>query len=204
MDIDFAKGNGLVPVIIQDARTQKILMLGFMNEEAYHITTQEKIVTFFSRDKQRLWTKGETSGNILEVKEILLDCDHDTLLIKVIPTGPTCHLGHDTCFQEDNSISELDFCNTLINIIRDRKDQKKQGSYTSSLFEKGLNRIAQKVGEEAVELIIESKDDNPEKILNESADLFYHFLVLLEAKGLHFRDVMGILKERHKEKLGRK
>jgi phosphoribosyl-ATP pyrophosphohydrolase/phosphoribosyl-AMP cyclohydrolase len=196
MNPDFLKyTDGLVPVIIQDAATQKVLMLGFMNEEAFTKTQSESKVTFFSRSKQRLWTKGETSGNFLLVKEIMTDCDNDTILIKAQPVGPVCHTGADTCFNEINPAFTLQ---KLEDIIADRKNNPSDNSYTSSLFKKGINKVAQKVGEEAVELVIESKDDNKEKFLNESADLLYHYLVLLQAKNSSLNDVINVLAERHK------
>jgi phosphoribosyl-ATP pyrophosphohydrolase/phosphoribosyl-AMP cyclohydrolase len=196
MKPDFSKyTDGLVPVIVQDAGTQKVLMLGFMNEEAFTKTQQESKITFFSRSKQRLWTKGETSGNFLSVKEILSDCDNDTLLIKAQPTGPVCHTGADTCFNEANHAFSLQ---QLEQVIADRKQNPTDSSYTSSLFTKGINKIAQKVGEEAVELVIESKDDNDEKFLNEAADLLYHYLILLQAKNYTLKDVINILSARHK------
>jgi phosphoribosyl-ATP pyrophosphohydrolase/phosphoribosyl-AMP cyclohydrolase len=194
--INFEKLNGLVPCIIQDAATDRVLMLGFMNEEAYRKTIQEKKVTFFSRSKQRLWTKGETTGHSLELVEIKIDCDQDTLLIMVNPKGPTCHTGADTCFNEKNDTWNL---TALENIIRTRKINPVKGSYTTSLFESGLNKIAQKVGEEAVELIIEAKDDNKELFLNEAADLMYHYLVLLNAKNFSLKEVTEILEKRHKK-----
>jgi phosphoribosyl-ATP pyrophosphohydrolase/phosphoribosyl-AMP cyclohydrolase len=193
--IDFNKLGGLVPCIIQDARTQRVLMLGFMNNEAYEKTLAEKRVTFYSRSKKRLWTKGETSGNFLELVDILSDCDADTLLIKVNPAGPVCHTGSDTCFNESNDEWNLE---SLEKIISDRKENPKAGSYTSQLFESGINKVAQKVGEEAIELVIESKDDNEELFLNEAADLMYHYLVLLAAKGFSLSDVNAVLKQRHK------
>lgn len=193
---DFSKyTDGLVPTIIQDAVTNKVLMLGFMNEEAFDKTNADGKVTFFSRSKQRLWTKGETTNNFLLVKEIIADCDNDTLLIKASPTGPVCHTGADTCFKEINSSFSLE---KLENIIADRKNNPSASSYTSSLFTKGINKIAQKVGEEAVELVIESKDDNKEKFLDESADLLYHYLVLLQAKNYKLQDVINVLAQRHK------
>jgi phosphoribosyl-AMP cyclohydrolase / phosphoribosyl-ATP pyrophosphohydrolase len=196
MNPDFSKyTDGLMPAIIQDAATQKVLMLGFMNEEAFAKTKRENKVAFFSRSKQRLWTKGETSGNFLLVKEILIDCDSDTILIKAQPTGPVCHTGADTCFNETNSSFSLQ---KLEDIIADRKNNPSDSSYTSSLFEKGINKVAQKVGEEAVEMVIESKDDNKEKFLNESADLLFHYLILLQAKNYSLNDVMKVLAERHK------
>ena len=196
MNPDFSKyHDGLVPVIIQDAISNKVLMLGFMNEEALNKTNTEGKVTFFSRSKQRLWTKGETSNNFLLIKEIISDCDNDTLLIKVSPTGPVCHTGADTCFNENNSSFSLE---KLEFVIAERKNNPTPSSYTSSLFAKGINKIAQKVGEEAVELVIESKDDNKEKFLGEAADLLYHYLVLLQAKNYKLEDVVNILAQRHK------
>lgn len=195
MNINFSKSDDLVPCIIQDAKTSQVLMLGFMNQEAYQKTIREKRVTFFSRSKQRLWTKGETSGNFLELSEILLDCDQDTLLIKANPVGPVCHTGADTCFNEKNERWNL---NSLEQVIKDRKTNPIKGSYTTSLFEAGINKVAQKVGEEAVELVIEAKDNNKELFLNEAADLIYHYLVLLTEKGFSLNDVVEILKKRHK------
>jgi phosphoribosyl-AMP cyclohydrolase / phosphoribosyl-ATP pyrophosphohydrolase len=196
MTPDFSKyADGLVPVIIQDVTTQKVLMLGFMNEEAFTKTQSESKVTFFSRSKKRLWTKGETSGNFLLVKDIFADCDNDTILVKAQPTGPVCHTGADTCFNESNSSFSLQ---KLEDIIADRKSNPSDNSYTSSLFKKGINKVAQKVGEEAVEMVIESKDDNEEKFLNESADLLYHYLILLRAKNHSLSDVVKVLAERHK------
>jgi len=198
MNPDFSKyHDGLVPVIVQDNSTQKVLMLGFMNEEALTKTKKENRIAFFSRSKQRLWTKGETSGNFLEVKEILADCDNDTLLIKADPTGPVCHKGSDTCFKETNSAFTLD---KLEQIIAQRKVTPTNiTSYTSSLFDKGINKIAQKVGEEAVELVIESKDSDKEKFLGEAADLLFHYLILLQAKDFRLNDVIKILEQRHKK-----
>ena len=196
MNPDFSKyADGLVPAIVQDAVSNKVLMLGFMNDEALNKTNSDGKVTFFSRSKQRLWTKGETSNNFLLVKEILTDCDNDTLLIKASPTGPVCHTGADTCFNENNSSFSLE---KLEAIIADRKNNPTASSYTASLFEKGINKIAQKVGEEAVELVIESKDENKEKFLGEAADLLYHYLVLLQAKNFKLEDVVAILANRHK------
>jgi phosphoribosyl-AMP cyclohydrolase / phosphoribosyl-ATP pyrophosphohydrolase len=192
--INFKKLNGLVPCVVQDASTQVVLMLGFMNEEAFRKTMEEKRVTFFSRSKQRLWTKGETSGNFLTLVDVLLDCDQDSLLIKVTPKGPTCHTGTDTCFAEQNVSEGLAF---LQAIIQERKKNPKPGSYTNSLFNAGINKVAQKVGEEAVELVIEAKDNNKGLFLNEAADLMYHYLVLLTAKGFSLKDVSVILKQRH-------
>jgi phosphoribosyl-AMP cyclohydrolase / phosphoribosyl-ATP pyrophosphohydrolase len=196
MNPDFSKyADGLMPVIIQDSISNKVLMLGFMNEESLAKTKADGKVTFFSRSKQRLWTKGETSNNFLLVKEIIIDCDNDTLLIKASPTGPVCHTGADTCFNENNSSFSLE---QLEGIIADRKNNPSASSYTSSLFAKGINKIAQKVGEEAVELVIESKDDNKEKFLSEAADLLYHYLVLLQAKNYKLQDVINVLAQRHK------
>lgn len=196
MKPDFSKNaDALLPVIIQDQYSNKVLMLGFMNEEAWNKTNIEKKVTFFSRSKNRLWTKGETSGNFLIVKEILTDCDNDTVLIKVNPAGPVCHTGNDTCFNEINTPFTLE---KLEEIINERKNNPSENSYTSSLFGKGINKIAQKVGEEAVELVIESKDDDKEKFLGEAADLLFHYLVLLQAKGFTLKDVENILVSRHK------
>lgn len=194
-NVNFKKLNGLVPCVVQDSVTLKVLMLGFMNEEALQKTIQEKRVTFFSRSKQRLWTKGETSGNFLAVVEIILDCDQDTLLIKVRPKGATCHTGMDTCFGEVNEQDGLTFLET---IIQERKRNPKEGSYTTSLFDAGINKVAQKVGEEAIELVIEAKDNNKELFLNEAADLMYHYLVLLSAKGCALDDVTSVLRARHK------
>jgi phosphoribosyl-ATP pyrophosphohydrolase/phosphoribosyl-AMP cyclohydrolase len=194
LTIDFSKLDGLVPCVVQDANTRHVLMVGFMNEEAYEKTVREKKVTFFSRTKQRLWTKGETSGNFLELVDILIDCDHDTLLVKAHPVGPTCHTGADTCFNENNSDFDL---TTLGKIIQDRHDHPQPGSYTNKLFDAGINKVAQKVGEEAVELVIEAKDNNKALFLNEAADLMYHYLVLLTAKGYALEDVVEILRLRH-------
>jgi phosphoribosyl-AMP cyclohydrolase / phosphoribosyl-ATP pyrophosphohydrolase len=197
MNPDFSKyADGLVPVIIQDAVSSKVLMLGFMNAEALEKTKAEGKVTFFSRSKQRLWTKGETSNNFLFLKEIITDCDNDTLLIKASPAGPVCHTGADTCFNENNTSFSL---KKLENIVSQRKNNPSDSSYTSSLFAKGINKIAQKVGEEAVELIIESKDDDEQKFLGEAADLLFHYLVLLQAKNHELDDVVKVLAERHKK-----
>jgi len=194
-DLNFEKGNGLIPCIIQDHATQKVLMLGYMNKEAYQKTLSEKRITFYSRTKQKLWTKGETSGNFLELIDIKKDCDNDTLLIQAKPTGPVCHTGADTCFNERNESWGL---GTLEKVIQDRKTNPKKGSYTTSLFESGINKVAQKVGEEAVELVIEAKDQDKSKFINEAADLLYHFLVLLAAKNATLLEVENILKERHR------
>ncbi|MEX2591223.1 MAG: bifunctional phosphoribosyl-AMP cyclohydrolase/phosphoribosyl-ATP diphosphatase HisIE [Anditalea sp.] len=197
INIDFTKVGGLVPTIIQDFSTNEVLMLGYMNEEALVKTNETGKVTFFSRTKQRLWTKGETSGNYLFVKELKLDCDQDTLLIKVDPVGPVCHKGTDTCFGEDNK-SRTAFIDKLRAIIKDRKENPSDKSYTTSLFAKGINKVAQKVGEEAVEIVIEAKDNNKDLFLGEAADLLYHYLVLLEAKGYELDEVMDVLIDRHK------
>ncbi|RIV18266.1 bifunctional phosphoribosyl-AMP cyclohydrolase/phosphoribosyl-ATP diphosphatase HisIE [Fibrisoma montanum] len=195
--VNFDKSpDGLVPAVIQDAETGKVLMVGYMNQEAYEKTQAERIVTFFSRSKQRLWTKGETSSNFLHVRELLVDCDGDTLLIKAAPAGPTCHTGADTCFQEINQ-GKGQFLNYLQGVIRDRKQNPSDASYTTKLFAKGVNKIAQKVGEEAVELVIEAKDDNDDLFKGEAADLLFHFLVLLEQKNLDLDDVITVLQGRH-------
>lgn len=196
MNPDFSKySDGLMPAIVQDDKSGVVLMLGFMNADALTQTQQEGKVTFYSRSKQRLWTKGETSGNFLLVKNILTDCDNDTLLIKATPVGPVCHTGADTCFNEPNPSFSLA---VLEDVIRDRKENVSDNSYTSSLFARGINKMAQKVGEEAVELVIESKDDNKEKFLGEAADLMFHYLVLLQAKGYTLKDVEEVLAARHK------
>lgn len=194
LKINFSKMNGLVPCVVQDAQTSRVLMLGFMNEEAYQKTLREKRITFYSRSKQRLWTKGETSGNFLELVDIRVDCDQDTLLIKVNPKGPVCHTGADTCFNESNDLWNL---GSLEAIIQDRKANPRKTSYTTKLLESGINKVAQKVGEEAVELVIEAKDNNKELFLNEAADLMYHYLVLLTAKGYSLEQVLVVLKSRH-------
>ncbi len=197
MKINFTKDtNELVPAIVQDATTRQVLMLGYMNEEAYTKTLELKKVTFFSRSKQRLWTKGEESGNYLELIDIKVDCDNDTILIQANPLGPTCHKGTATCWGEEKE-SNFGFLTTLEEIITKRKNSKQQGSYVASLFESGINKVAQKVGEEAVEVIIEAKDDNAELFLNESADLLFHYMILLQAKGFTLKDVTEILEKRH-------
>ncbi len=197
MTINFDKSpDGLVPAVIQDADTGKVLMLGYMNAEAYEKTQADNVVTFFSRSKQRLWTKGETSGNFLHVADMLADCDGDTLLIKVIPAGPTCHTGADTCFEEVNQ-GKGQFLNYLQDIIHDRRVNPTDDSYTASLFKKGVNKIAQKVGEEAVELVIEAKDENDDLFRGEAADLLFHFLVLLEQKNMSLDDIIEVLQQRH-------
>ncbi|MFD2528550.1 bifunctional phosphoribosyl-AMP cyclohydrolase/phosphoribosyl-ATP diphosphatase HisIE [Polaribacter marinaquae] len=199
MNIDFNKNNdGLVPAIIQDATTKKVLMLGYMNEEAFNKTEETKLVTFFSRTKNRLWTKGEESGNTLNLVDIKLDCDNDTLLIQVNPNGPTCHTGTDTCWREENT-PNYGFFSTLENVITERvanKDTKK--SYVASLFSKGINKVAQKVGEEAVETVIEAMDNNDDLFLYESADLMFHYLMLLQAKGFTLKDIEAELIKRQK------
>ena len=199
MNIDFNKNNdGLVPAIIQDATTKNVLMLGYMNQEAYDKTIKENIVTFFSRSKNRLWTKGEESGNILNLVNAKLDCDNDTLLIQVDPKGPTCHKGSDTCWNEVNN-PNYGFFSTLETIIKERVSNKEtQKSYVASLFDKGINKIAQKVGEEAVETVIEAMDTNDELFLYESADLLFHYLMLLQAKGFSLKDIENELKSRNK------
>ncbi|MFO7745372.1 MAG: bifunctional phosphoribosyl-AMP cyclohydrolase/phosphoribosyl-ATP diphosphatase HisIE [Psychroflexus sp.] len=200
MTIDFNKNkDGLVPAIVQDAVTKTVLMLGYMNEEAYKKTLDIKLVTFYSRSKNRLWTKGEESGNTLDLVDIKVDCDNDTLLVSVHPNGPTCHKGTDTCWKEDNETT-FGFLTHLENTITQRKEEgKPDESYVASLFEKGVNKIAQKVGEEAVEVVIEAKDNNDELFLNESADLLFHYLILLQQKGFKLKDVEDILKFRIKK-----
>ncbi|WP_394972053.1 bifunctional phosphoribosyl-AMP cyclohydrolase/phosphoribosyl-ATP diphosphatase HisIE [uncultured Croceitalea sp.] len=198
MKIDFTKNSdGLIPAIIQDAQTKNVLMLGYMNQKAFDKTQETKRVTFFSRSKQRLWTKGEESGNYLNLVNIKNDCDNDTLLIYVNPTGPTCHTGSDTCWNEENT-SSFGFLSALENIIKQRRTSADgEKSYVASLFEKGINKIAQKVGEEAVETVIEAKDNNDELFLNESADLLFHYLILLQAKGFTLNDIVKVLESRH-------
>ena len=193
MKPDFSKG--LLPAIIQDANTHKVLMLGFMNQEALDKTMELGRVTFFSRSKNRLWTKGEESGHYLELKSMAVDCDKDTLLIKAVPHGPTCHTGADTCWGETNHSD--DFLVYLEEIINLRKKSSDEKSYVRSLFQKGINKIAQKVGEEAVELVIEAKDDNKELFVNEAADLLFHYLILLNSKGHTLKDVINVLQDRH-------
>lgn len=196
--VDFSKMGGLVPAIVQDDRTKSVLMLGFMNREALEKTIETKLVTFFSRTKDRLWTKGEESGHFLNLKELLVDCDNDTILVKAEPIGHVCHTGADTCFSEINKTGLNGFLSHLEDIISQRKKEMPEGSYTTKLFQKGINKIAQKVGEEAVELIIEAKDNNSSLFLNEAADLMYHFIVLLTEKGFALNDVIKVLEERHK------
>jgi phosphoribosyl-ATP pyrophosphohydrolase/phosphoribosyl-AMP cyclohydrolase len=196
MKIDFKKYHDqLVPAIVQDYTTQKVLMLGFMNDEAFRKTEELGKVTFFSRSKKKLWTKGEESGNFLIVKQVMLDCDNDTLLIKAQPLGPTCHTGADTCWSERNH--KEDFLYYLEDIIELRKKSSDEKSYVRQLFRNGINKIAQKVGEEAVELVIESKDNNDELFMNEAADLLFHYMVLLNAKGYTLTDVVNVLRSRH-------
>lgn len=199
MNIDFSKSaHGLIPAIIQDSETKAVLMLGYMNEEAFAKTQETKKVTFYSRSKQRLWTKGEESGNFLNLLSIKNDCDNDTLLIQVKPVGPTCHTGTDTCWAEENQ-PNYGFISTLEQTIKTRRDNADaEKSYVASLFEKGINKIAQKVGEEAVEVVIEAKDNNDELFLSESADLLFHYLILLQAKGFQLNDVIEVLKKRQK------
>lgn len=198
MNIDLNKMNGLIPAIVQDAISGVVLMQGFMNADALAKTRETGMVTFYSRSKERLWTKGETSGNFMEVVSIKEDCDGDSLLIKANPRGPVCHTGADTCWSEVNS-SKTGFIDQLRAIIKDRKNNPSDQSYTASLFAKGINKIAQKVGEEAVEIVIEAKDDNKELFLGEAADLLFHYLVLLEAKEIELDEVMEVLIERHKK-----
>ncbi|WGK66355.1 bifunctional phosphoribosyl-AMP cyclohydrolase/phosphoribosyl-ATP diphosphatase HisIE [Croceiramulus getboli] len=204
MNLKFNK-DGLIPAIIQDAQTHVVLMLGYMNQEAYDQTIATGRVTFYSRSKQRLWTKGEESGNFLEVVQIQNDCDQDSLLIQANPAGPVCHTGSDTCWDNENT-SDFGFLSQLEAIIERRKEQaalpleerKEKSSYVVSLFDKGINKIAQKVGEEAIETVIEAKDDNESLFLNESADLLFHYLILLQAKGYQLSDIVAVLKERHR------
>lgn len=197
MNLNFNKLGGLIPAVIQDAVSGKVLMVGFMNEEAYEKTKTDKLVTFYSRSRDKLWTKGEESGNFLDVADILTDCDSDTLLVKVNPRGPVCHTGTDTCFNENNKPTGVLFLDYLQKFIERRHKEMPKGSYTTKLFETGINKIAQKVGEEAVELVIEAKDQNDELFLNEAADLMYHFIVLLTARGYSLSDVSGVLSTRH-------
>jgi len=194
MNIDFSKGNGLVPVVIQDNNTLQVLMVGYMNEEAFDKTGKERKVTFFSRSKNRLWTKGETSGNFLYVEEILSDCDNDSILIKVRPTGPVCHTGSTSCFWEETAKG---FIYALEQVINQRIENDSKDSYTNKLYKRGINKVAQKVGEEAVELIIEAKDDNIELFKNEAADLLYHLLLLLKTKNINLQSIEEVLQKRH-------
>jgi phosphoribosyl-ATP pyrophosphohydrolase/phosphoribosyl-AMP cyclohydrolase len=198
--IDFQKMNGLVPAIIQDSKSQKVLMLGFMNEEAYKKTVETGKVTFFSRTRNTLWTKGETSGNFLNVVDIELDCDKDTLLIQVNPVGPVCHTGADTCWNEKNEVNPLLFLTYLQDFIEKRHEEMPEGSYTTSLFKDGINRMAQKVGEEALEAVIEATNGTNERLVYEGSDFLYHLIVLLTAKGLRIEDLAKELQVRHDPK----
>ena len=197
MEIDFEKMGGLVPAIIQDAKTKTVLMLGYMNKEAYEKTTHTGKVTFFSRSRQCLWTKGETSGNFLELVDIMVDCDNDTLLVKVNPTGPTCHKGTDTCWGEKNEVNPLLFLTYLQVFINTRHEEMPEGSYTTSLFKDGINRMAQKVGEEALEAVIEACNGTNGRLIYEGADMIYHLIVLLTSKGLRIEDLAKELQVRH-------
>ena len=197
MNIDFQKMGGLVPAIIQDVKTKNVLMLGFMNEEAYAKTLETGKVTFWSRTRQTLWTKGETSGNILELVDMQVDCDNDTLLVKVIPHGPTCHTGTDTCWGETNSLSPLTFLQELQDFIEKRHEEMPEGSYTTRLFRDGVNKMAQKLGEEALETVIEATNGTNEKLVHEASDMLYHLLVLLTSKGLRIEDIAAELQKRH-------
>ena len=194
MNPDFDKTNGLLPVIIQDFYTMQVLMLGYMNRKAFEKTQEDGLVTFYSRSRAELWTKGETSGNYLNEKKVMVDCDNDTILKKAVPTGPVCHIGTVSCFADDQPKGYL---YTLQNIIDHRISNDTQGSYTNSLYKSGINKVAQKVGEEAIELVIEAKDDNAELFKNEAADLLYHFLILLRAKEIKLEDVEMILRNRN-------
>lgn len=196
-EIDFQKMGGLVPAIIQDDRTGKVLMLGYMNREAYNKTLATGLVTFFSRSRQTLWTKGETSGNLLHLKSIAVDCDGDTLLVKATPDGPVCHTGTDTCWGEVNDSSSLLFLSELQDFIEKRHEEMPEGSYTTSLFRDGLNRMAQKVGEEALEAVIEATNGTNDRLIYECSDMFYHLIVLLTSKGLRIEDITDELRERH-------
>lgn len=197
MKIDFEKCGGLVPAVIQDATTKNVLMLGYMNDEAYEKTLKTGLVTFFSRSRQCLWTKGETSGNYLHVKDVQVDCDNDTLLVKARPDGPTCHTGSDTCWGEENKPDPLLFLQELQDFIEKRHEEMPEGSYTTSLFRDGLNRMAQKVGEEALEAVIEAVNGSDERFIYECSDMFYHLIVLLTSKGLRIEDVVRELQDRH-------
>ena len=196
-NIKYDAVTGLIPAVVQDCITGKVLMLGYMNRAAIDKTLEEGKVTFFSRSKDRLWTKGESSENYLILSEISIDCDLDALLIKALPQGPTCHTGDDTCWQEENSNGNTAFLDYLEQVITDRKNNESDQSYTSSLFKKGINKIAQKVGEEAVEIVIEAKDNNDDLFLGEAADLLFHYLVLLQAKNFKLADVIKVLEGRH-------
>lgn len=198
MEIDFQKGNGLVPAIIQDAETRKVLMMGYMNREAYEKTLETKLVTFWSRSRQTLWTKGETSGNVLHLVDIRVDCDGDTLLVQAHPEGPTCHKGTDTCWGEENRPDALAFLSELQDFIEQRHREMPEGSYTTSLFRDGLNRMAQKVGEEALELVIEATNGSNERLIYEGSDMLYHLIVLLTSKGVRIEEMAEELMQRHK------
>jgi phosphoribosyl-ATP pyrophosphohydrolase/phosphoribosyl-AMP cyclohydrolase len=198
MELDFNKGNGLIPAIIQDAVTHVVLMMGYMNEEAYKKTLETKLVTFYSRSREKLWTKGEESGNFMHLVSIASDCDDDTLLIKVHPAGPVCHLGTDTCWGETNQ-EDILFLRYLQDFIERRKEEMPEGSYTTSLFKSGINRMAQKVGEEAVETVIEATNGTDEGLIYEASDMIYHLIVLLTSKGYRIEDLARELKKRHKE-----
>ena len=197
MEINFEKSGGLVPAIVQDAKTKNVLMLGYMNKEAYDKTLLTKKVTFWSRSRECLWTKGETSGNYLNLVSIAIDCDHDTLLVKALPDGPTCHKGTDTCWGEDNKCNPLLFLTELQDFINKRHEEMPEGSYTTSLFKDGTNRIAQKVGEEALETVIEATNGSKEKLVYEASDLIYHLIVLMTSKGLCIEDIATELRKRH-------
>ena len=197
MEIDFEKMNGLVPAIIQDNRTLKVLMLGFMNEEALQKTLSTKKVTFYSRSRKCLWTKGETSGNYLNVVSVKCDCDNDTLLIKAIPDGPVCHTGADTCWNESNTPNPLAFLSTLQDFIEKRREEMPEGSHTTSLFKDGINRMAQKVGEEALETVIEAVNGSNERLIYEASDMFYHLIVMLTEKGIRIERIAEELQKRH-------
>ena len=197
MEIDFGKMGGLVPVVIQDSETMKVLMLGFMDEDTYNKTVETGKVTFYSRSRKCLWTKGETSGNFLNVVSIMNDCDNDTLLIKVVPEGPVCHTGADTCWGEENKANPLAFLSTLQDFIEKRREEMPEGSYTTSLFKDGINRIAQKVGEEALETVIEAVNGQDDRLVYEASDMFYHLIVLLTEKGLRIERVAEELRDRH-------
>jgi phosphoribosyl-ATP pyrophosphohydrolase/phosphoribosyl-AMP cyclohydrolase len=196
-ELDFEKGKGLIPAIVQDSETFQVLMLGYMDKRAFEQTQATGKVTFYSRTKQRLWTKGETSGNFLLLDSLEMDCDGDTLLIKVHPQGPTCHLGTDTCFGTKNQLNKIQFLGELQAIIKNRKEHSPEGSYTASLFSSGINKIAQKVGEEAVEVVIEAKDADNDKLKEETADLLFHLLVLLQEKEVDLSEVVEVLRKRH-------
>lgn len=197
MTIDFNKQGGLVPAIVQDADTKTVLMLGYMNEEAYRKTKETGLVTFWSRSRKTLWTKGETSGNYLHVVDIKSDCDHDALLVKARPDGPTCHTGADTCWQEENKCNPLLFLSELNDFIEKRREEMPEGSYTTTLFRDGLNRMAQKVGEEALEMVIEATNGTNDRLIYEGSDMLYHLIVLLVSKGMRIEDLARELMERH-------